>query len=137
MPKNKHLKSRSLPPNIPTILTSSGVIAQAVRRAENIMSSYPKHFHSVEEVKKYIATHCENTDFPYSPKMKLSYEDETEVRDKVHYLVAVKAFEQGEFYLEVPLVDRAQLRGSSLNHLFSPIPSLSTFTTLSREKEVY
>jgi hypothetical protein len=113
MPKNEHLKGTSLPLNIPTMLTSSGVIALAVRRAESIMPTYPTHFHSIEDAKKCIATHCENADFVYSPKMTLSYEYEAEVRDKVHYFVAVHAFEQGEFYLEVPLVDRAQLRGSS------------------------
>jgi hypothetical protein len=110
MPKNEHLKGPSLPPNIPTVLTSPGVIALAVRRAESIMPAYPTHFHSIEDVKKYITINCENADFTYNPKMNLSYEDEAEVRDKVHYLVAVKAFEQDEFYLEVPRVDRAELR---------------------------
>jgi hypothetical protein len=136
MPKNEHLKRPSLPPNIPTMLTSSGVIALAARRAESIMPTYPKHFHSIEDAKKYIATHCENADFTYSPKMNLSYEDEAEVRDKVHYLVAVKAFEQDEFYLDVPLMDRAQLRGSFLSHLSSPLPSLFSSKSTTQGKKV-
>jgi hypothetical protein len=65
IPENPHLKSRppiSPPPslNIPTILTSAGVIAHAARRAERTMPPYPTHFHPVQEATKYIGNHCGN-----------------------------------------------------------------------------
>jgi hypothetical protein len=99
----------------------TGVIAQAAKRAERVIPPYPTHFHSVEDGKKYIGDHCEKAGFDYCPRMKPS--NEPEARDKVHYLVAVRAFQQGEFYLEVPLVDRGELRGL-LSYHFPLLPYL-------------
>ena len=75
------------------------------------MYPYPKHFHDIEAAKSYIESVCKKTDFKYSDVLTLSFEEKDYIKDKVHFIVAAKAFEKGEFYLDEALEDRNALRG--------------------------
>ncbi|KAF1941046.1 hypothetical protein EJ02DRAFT_423389 [Clathrospora elynae] len=111
MPKNKHLK---------------GVIFKAVGYAERLIYTYPNRFYDIEEAKSYINSICEKGDFNYSAKMNLTDEDFDYVKDKVHFVVAVRAFEQGEFYLDIPMPDTTLLRAaieSDITRVLQLIPS--------------
>ncbi|KAF1832189.1 hypothetical protein BDW02DRAFT_600197 [Decorospora gaudefroyi] len=90
----------------------STLIQQAVARAKRLMPTYPTHFHDIEAAKTFIATVCSNASFIYCPPTNLTEEDEAYIKDKVHFVVAVHAFEQGEFYLKNGLRDRAALRSA-------------------------
>ncbi|KAI4951885.1 hypothetical protein J4E91_003346 [Alternaria rosae] len=77
------------------------------------MHTYPTHFHDVEEVKEYINTTCKRSGNQYiTTKQFLTKEELAYIKDKVCFVVACKAFKQGEFYLEVALVDRSALRAA-------------------------
>ncbi|KAI4687096.1 uncharacterized protein J4E84_005467 [Alternaria hordeiaustralica] len=77
------------------------------------MNTYPTHFHDVEEVKEYINTTCKQSGNQYiTTKQFLTKQELAYIKDKVCFVVACKAFKQGEFYLEVGLVDRPALRAA-------------------------
>lgn len=78
-------------------------IRPLVIKAEFVMPNYPTHFSDIEAVKVYIADAC---------RLDLGYP----VQDKVAFIVAVRALENGEFYLDTPLRDCQALRGKSFRY---------------------
>jgi hypothetical protein len=72
---------------------------QAIHHLESLIPLYPPHFPTIEAVKSYIASIC-----------AISLADPA--ANKLAFLVAVRAFEAGEFYLDEPLLDRGALRGT-------------------------
>ncbi|KAF2125366.1 hypothetical protein P153DRAFT_400194 [Dothidotthia symphoricarpi CBS 119687] len=89
---------------IKTLLTTPLLLA-----AERLIPTYPPHFPTIEHAKTHISHHCAAAHFTYgSPPAHLR----DRVRDRVHFLVAVRAYEAGEFYLDEGLVDRAALRNA-------------------------
>jgi hypothetical protein len=74
----------------------------SIRTLESLIPLYPPHFHTIEAAKSYVASIC-----------AISLADPAS--NKLAFLVAVRAFEAGEFYLDVPLLDRGALRGTYLS----------------------
>ncbi|KAI4685682.1 hypothetical protein J4E81_008834 [Alternaria sp. BMP 2799] len=98
MPTNKHLKS---------------IVFCAAAKVEADIHTYPIRFHDIEEVKEYINTTCKQSGNQYiTTKQFLTKQELAYIKDKVCFVVACKAFKQGEFYLEVGLVDRPALRAA-------------------------
>ncbi|CAG5160481.1 uncharacterized protein ALTATR162_LOCUS5829 [Alternaria atra] len=96
MPIKEHLKA---------------VVFTAAAKAEAIIDTYPTHFYDIEEAKGYIRTTCKQAGFQYVSK-RIKHEELAYVKDMVCFIVAAKAFEQGEFYLEIELENRRALRTS-------------------------
>jgi hypothetical protein len=92
-------------------LTNSAVVFTAAAKAETIIDTYPTHFYDIEEAKGYIRTTCKQAGFQYVSK-RIKHEELAYVKDTVCFVVAAKAFEQGEFYLEIELEDRRALRST-------------------------
>ncbi|KAF1363614.1 hypothetical protein EJ07DRAFT_152403 [Lizonia empirigonia] len=92
-------------------------IWSAVHKIEGTMDiHYPKSFSTIEDAKAHIGTVCVDNNFQYClyANHNLRPSDPHQVvrivKDKVCYLVAVRAHNQGEFYLDEPLPDRKSLR---------------------------
>ncbi|KAI4635203.1 uncharacterized protein J4E87_000153 [Alternaria ethzedia] len=125
MPTNKHLKS---------------IVFCAAAKVEADIHTYPTRFHDIEEVKEYINTTCKQSGNQYiTTKQFLTKQELAYVKDKVCFVVACKAFKQGEFYLEVGLVDRSALRGaieSDIKELFTRIHTWPTaFSSLNAARD--
>ncbi|KAI1531642.1 hypothetical protein PtrCC142_007617 [Pyrenophora tritici-repentis] len=88
------------------------IVSDAVARAEPLPYPYPKHFDDIEAAKAYVESICKKKDFKYSNVLTLSFQQKEYIKDKVHFIVAAKAFEQGEFYLKKAMEDRNALRAS-------------------------
>jgi hypothetical protein len=93
-------------------LTNLDVVSRAVTQAEALIHTYPSHFQDIEAAKEYIGTVCKQADFHYMPskdmtRRHIKTEELEYVKDKVCFIVAARAFKQGEFYLEVGLMDRS------------------------------
>ncbi|CAA9963051.1 hypothetical protein PTMSG1_06419 [Pyrenophora teres f. maculata] len=88
------------------------IISDAAARAEPLAYPYPKHFDDIEAAKAYVESICKKKDFKYSDVLTLSFEQKEYIKDKVHFVVAAKAFEQGQFYLKEAMEDRNALRAS-------------------------
>ncbi|KAG9376399.1 hypothetical protein A1F94_012946 [Pyrenophora tritici-repentis] len=89
------------------------IVSDAVARAEPLPYPYPKHFDDIEAAKAYVESICKKKDFKYSNVLTLSFQQKEYIKDKVHFIVAAKAFEQGEFYLKKAMEDRNALREAS------------------------
>jgi hypothetical protein len=87
---------------IPPPALSPQTIHSTVRKILGLIPIYPTRFHDIEAAKTYISSICA------SKHILLPEHD----KDKITFLVAVRAFEVGEFYLTTPLPDRQALRGA-------------------------
>jgi hypothetical protein len=74
-------------------------IHHSIRALESLIPRDPPHVPPIEAAKSYIASLC-----------AISLADPAS--NKLAFLVAVRAFEAGEFYLDEPLLDRGALRGT-------------------------
>ncbi|KAJ4347746.1 hypothetical protein N0V95_005148 [Ascochyta clinopodiicola] len=89
----------------------------AVYHIERTMDiHYPKSFPIVEDAKSHIDTICAEENYHYHLRENYNLRSNDPhhvvrmVKDRVCFLVAVRAHGQGEFYLEEPLPDRKSLR---------------------------
>lgn len=84
-----------------------------VHKASSLIHHYPKRFSDIETVKVYIS--------------ELSSLDLTNpVDSKVAFLVAIRAFEDGEFHLDVLPPNRKVLRSNPPPPLLPLIPTLDS-----------
>jgi hypothetical protein len=74
----------------------------SIQAIESLIPRYPTHFLDIEAVKSYIASVC-------------AFSLADPANNKLAFLVAVRAFEGGEFYLDKGLLDRGALRGTYLH----------------------
>ena len=96
------------------------LITRAAARLQRIIHSYPTRFHDIEAAKQYISHESAKAGFIYTaPSVGCSIQEQDYIKDKVHFLVAIKAFEAGEFYVEVPVEDKRALRGMFVPSLLS------------------
>jgi hypothetical protein len=74
----------------------------SIQAIESLIPRYPTHFPDIEAAKSYIASVC-------------AFSLADPANNKLAFLVAVRAFEGGEFYLDKGLLDRGALRGMYLH----------------------
>lgn len=119
MPLSDKLKCK-FSTNFQTAQTNqtAATVWSAVHEIEETMDiHYPKSFSTIEDAKTHIGAVCADNNFQYClyANHNLRPNDPHQVvrivKDKVCYLVAVRAHNQGEFYLDEPLPDRKSLRG--------------------------
>lgn len=87
-----------------------GVVFLAAAKAEAIIHTYPTHFYDIEEAKAYVDAACEKADLKYITSKHMTEDEMEYVKDRACFIVAAKAFGQGEFYLKVELADPRALR---------------------------
>jgi len=103
-------------------LTLAGTIWAAVHAFERTQTpTYPQRFPNIDAAKLFIQTLCDAAAFDYG--LPLAYNLRASdphhivwlVKDRVCFLVAVRAHDQGEFYLDEALPNRQKLRGTFLD----------------------
>ncbi|KAH6094662.1 hypothetical protein HBI65_119980 [Parastagonospora nodorum] len=85
-----------MPASTPSQSTALHIL---VHKAESLITLYPQRFSSIEAAKAFISDLC-NLDLA------------TPLDNKVAFLVAIHAFENGEFYLDTPPPSRQVLRNA-------------------------
>lgn len=109
------------PPDVQQ-LTLPAPILTVVRAAEQLIYNYPTRFHDVEDAKAYIASTCNARGFQYGIGAGAPSHVYAENKSRVCYVVAVRAFNAHEFWLDTPLVDRQELRGTYMPLSGNPLP---------------
>jgi hypothetical protein len=100
LPSTFHSNISSIAIKMPTSTPSqSTALHILVRKAESLITLYPQRFPSIEAAKAFISDLC-NLDLTNA------------IDDKVAFLVAIHAFEDGEFHLDTPPPSRQVLRSS-------------------------
>lgn len=93
-----HTSSLNSPRFLLTMPPMTPAIHEGVRHAESLIDIYPKHFPNIEAAKAYVVQTC---------GLDLADVDS----DKIAFLVGIKAFQAGEFYLDLAPPNRKVLRG--------------------------
>ena len=81
-----------------------------VARVEPLIDRYPQRFPSIEHAKAFIKQQCELKNFNYNFSADTELLTKLQLMQKVHFIVAMKAFRDGEFYLDVQPPHGRELR---------------------------
>tara|TARA_R110002003_G_scaffold175_3_gene14186 strand:+ start:21722 stop:22036 length:315 start_codon:yes stop_codon:yes gene_type:complete len=92
------------------MVTKSALVRECVTKVESLVPRYPKHFYSTEEAKHYIKRVCEASAYNYGLHGDAPYFAKRHVIDKVHFIVALRAYQDGEFHLDIPPAQPGELR---------------------------
>ncbi|KAH7079581.1 hypothetical protein FB567DRAFT_418616, partial [Paraphoma chrysanthemicola] len=115
------------------------LIRTCATKIESLISVYPQHFHTIEDAKTFIRTRCEKHGFEYAFSTTMAAWEKRYVVDKARFLVALRAYEDGEFHLRVPLARPDQLREAveaNIQRLTPLLPSRPhVFTNLSAARD--
>lgn len=95
-------------------------VQAAVHEIEHTLSPrYPQHFTNIDAAKRYVKklAHDANYDYTlprnYNLQPTLSHPTVRDVKNRACFIVAIRAYDQGEFYLNEALPDRESLRSIS------------------------
>jgi hypothetical protein len=102
-----------------TPLSDTAIIKKAIPEVESLIDVYPKRFPCMEDVKSFIANVCRSYNFDYGLDPNATPYVELHVKNQVHFLVGIRAWRKGEFYLDVPLHEPGALRRELFKYLAS------------------
>lgn len=98
-------------------------VQAAVHEIEHTLAPrYPQHFTDINDAKRYIKklAHEANYDYTlprnYNMQPTLSHPTVRNVKDRACLIVALRAYDQGEFYLNEALPDQESLRSIFTPH---------------------
>jgi len=92
------------------MLICVGMVNHLVIKVEALIDRYPRRFPSMEEAKAFIKRYCDSKGFDYGFRVGTSVHMKLHVTDRVHFLVALHAFHNGEFHLNIPPAGPGELR---------------------------
>ena len=101
------------------LLSDTAIINKAIPEVESLIDVYPKRFPCMEDVKLFIANVCRSYNFDYGLDANATAYVELHVKNQVHFLVGIRAWRKGEFYLDVPLHEPGVLRRKLSRYLAS------------------